>query len=325
MDRQAGSLRCWRWWREHRLVLGSGVPWGFDARLHLWAVAAITDALRNGGPSTLWLHPLAAGVPLLQFYPPIGFTPMVLAHRLGATLDVSFRWGLVFFGVVAAVGVQRALREWTGDRVAAVVGAAALAFSPYRLFDSHVRSALGETAAIAVLPFLWLALGRVLRTQRRGRTFLAITASTLALTHLLSAIVAIYGTIAWWLGHAVGMGRSGLRRSIAALPRLAVAGSLALALAAFFLLPLAVDLGATSVKRIVPAPGRFSAPGARPLDLLGAPPHAETIAAAPPSSRARILRRHYERLPVLPLAPPCWPESSWSAFTLASWGDRTLA
>jgi hypothetical protein len=254
---------------EQCLVLTPGVPLGHDTRFHLWGAAAIADALRDGG-SPLWLHRLGAGIPLLQFYPPLGFAPMVASHLAGLSLHAAFRFAFVLFAAVGSLGVQRAVREWTDDRRAALVAAAAFAFAPYRLFDAHTRSALGETAALAVLPFVCLAFQRLLFRQRGGR-MLAVTGAALALAHLLSAVLAAYGLAAWWMAHAASLGRAAWRRTLGTLAPILAAALGALALTAFFVCPLFADLDATSLHRAVPGEGGWLTPGVRPLDWLGAP------------------------------------------------------
>ncbi len=254
---------------EQCLVLTPGVPLGHDTGVHLWGAAAIADALRDGG-SPLWLHRLGAGVPLLQFYPPLGFVPIVAAHLGGLPLHAAFRLAFVLFAAVGSFGVQRAVREWTGDRRAALVAAAAFAFAPYRLFDAHFRSALGETAALAILPFVCMAFQRVL-ARRGGVRLLAVTGATLALVHLLSVVLAAYGLLVWWIAHAASLGRAAWRRSLATLPPLLAAAGGGLALIAFFVCPLLADLGATSLRRTVPIAGVWMTPGVQPIDWLGAP------------------------------------------------------
>ncbi len=271
---------------EQCLVLTPGVPLGHDTRVHLWGAAALADALRDGG-SPLWLHRLGAGVPLLQFYPPLGFVPVVAMHLGGLPLHAAFRFAFVLFAAIGSLGVQRAVHEWTSDRRAALVAAAAFAFAPYRLFDAHIRSALGETAALAILPFVCLAFQRLL-VRRGGGRGLAVAGATLALAHLLSVVLAAYGLLAWWIARGASLGRGAWRRSLATLPRLLAATGGALALAAFFVGPLLADLDATSLHLAVPSAGAWMTSGVKPPDWLGAP-------REPPPPARPHLRREVDR------------------------------
>jgi hypothetical protein len=301
------------------------VPWGDDARLHLWATAAVTEAL-HAGELPLWLHPLAAGVPLLQFYPPLGFVPMVLVHLGGLPLHAAFRFGLVLLAAVGTLGAWRAAGTLTRDRRAALVAAAAFAFAPFRLFDAHSRGALGEVAGLAVLPWLVLAYARLLRRPRRRRVALATAAAALALAHLLSAVTTAYSLAAWTLSHCVAAGRGALRRCARTAGGLAVAALVALGLAAGFLLPLLVELDATSVDRIVTHERRFAAPGVQPLDWLGARRSDATVEDAEDRVEADRLRRHFARMPVLPFGATLLAALAMAALQAARAGRaaRTL-
>ena len=254
---------------EQCLLLTPGVPLGHDTRFHLWGAAAIADALRDG-VSPLWLHRIGTGVPLLQFYPPVGFLPIVTLHLGGLPLHAAFRFAFVLFAAVGSFGVQRTVLDWTHDRRAALVAAAAFAFAPYRLYDAHTRSALGETAALAILPFVCLAFQRLL-ARRGGVVRLAVSGAALALAHLLSVMLVAYGFLAWWLAHTAGLGRAAWRRGLAAVPSLLAAAGGALALIAFFVGPLVADLGSTALGAIVPSGRGWMSPGLQPLDWLGAP------------------------------------------------------
>jgi hypothetical protein len=253
---------------EQVMVLEPGMPWGHDTRVHAWATAAWTRELLAGTPFPFWLHELGAGVPLGQFYPPLGFAAMVPLHAFGLDLPTAFRLTFVLFAVLGAVGVWRLVRDVTPDRRAALVAAAAFAFAPYRLYDVHVRSALGQAAATAVLPYLLRALGRALR-RGGGVRRLALVAGTMLIAHLLTVVLVVYGVLAWLAGVAMAGRRSLRRRWRPVTMRLGLAALLGAALAAFYLVPLLADVAGTSVERILPKAGTFLLPGIDGYDLLG--------------------------------------------------------
>jgi hypothetical protein len=160
-----------------------------------------------------------------------------------------------------------AVASWTGDRRAALVAAAAYAFSPYRLIDVHYRAAFGESAGLAVLPFV-LLFGSAAVRQGGWRRLAAgaAAAALLIVTHPISALIAALGLGTWTVAELAADRRDALAR----IRRLAGVWVLGAALAGFFVVPFAAESRYTSVARLARGDERsiFAGYGLTPGDLL---------------------------------------------------------
>jgi hypothetical protein len=160
-----------------------------------------------------------------------------------------------------------AVARWTGDRRAALVAAAAYAFAPYRLIDVHYRVALGESAGLAVLPFVLLFGSAAVREGGWRRLAAgAATAALLIFTHPISALIAAVG-LGIWTAVELALDR---RDVLARIGRLAGVWLLGAALAGFFVVPFAAESRYTSVERLARGEerGMFTGYGLTLSDLL---------------------------------------------------------
>lgn len=217
------------------LLFAPGLPRGHDTLHHLWGIWAVAGEVAGGHADPLWLHGIGLGTPLLQFYGPTSFYVALLFSLAGLSPAAALKGALLVFGSGAAVAMHIAVTRWTGDRRAGLIAAAAYSFAPYRLLDSHYRAALGETAALALLPLVFLC--GVAAAREGGRLRLAAAAAGVALlivTHPISALLAVLGLGIWTLAET----GPHLGKRIA---RLAVACALGAGLAGFFVVPFAVE------------------------------------------------------------------------------------
>ena len=237
---------------EH-LLLGPGLPRAHDTITHLWGISALASEVGAGELFPRWVHGLGLGIPLLQFYGPGSFLLPLLLSLAGASPARALAGTLALLGALAAAAMYAAVVRWTGDRRAGLLAATAYAFAPYRLLDSHYRAALGESAALALLPLaLWAGLAAARDGGRRKLAAAAAAFALLIVTHPLSAVMAALGSLVWAGVDAVtaplggrGAGRS--RALARGTGRLAAAWALAAALAGFFTVPFAAELDAVEV------------------------------------------------------------------------------
>ena len=216
------------------ILFAPGVPRGHDTLHHLWGIWAVGAEAAGGSLAALWLHGLNLGTPLLQFYGPASFYTTLPFSLSGFSPAAAMKAALLVFGMAASVTQCYAVTRWTGDRRAGLVAAAAYAFAPYRLLDAHYRAALGETAALAILPLVFLFGIEAAREGGRRRMALAGAAlGLLALTHPISVLMAGVCLGIWTVAEAplplAGLGRR--------LLRLLGVAALGAALAGFFAVP----------------------------------------------------------------------------------------
>ena len=262
------------------LLLGQELPHGHDTLAHLWGTWSVSRQALAGDLYPRWLHHVGMGLPLLQFQPPLPYLATVPLAALGVpwprTLGVAFAG----FGVAAAVAMYLVVARLSGDRRAALVAATAYAFAPYRLLDAGYRMALGETAAMAVLP---LALFTTAEAARRGgRSALAagVAVAALVACHPLTALTGAVAVAAWTLTEAsYGPVAGAPRRIIRAVARVAGCWVLGAALAGFYTVPFVFE--APFVDRAsFEAPG-FSRHALEPLQLVWRRPWGALLESRP--------------------------------------------
>lgn len=250
---------------SHQLFL-PGLPRGHDTFHHVWGVWAVAREARMAGDlMPLWVHGLGLGMPLLQFYGPTAFAVSLPFSLAGLAPADALKAAFLAFGAVASLAMYLAVARWTGDRRAALVAATAYAFAPYRLIDAHYRAAFGESAALAVLPFVLISGSAAIQGGREGawRRLAAGAAAMglLVVTHPVSALMAAIGLGIWTVAELDTPVRIG---------RLAAVLLLGTALAGFFVVPFAAEARHAGIGRLASGDERtlFAAQGLTPGDLL---------------------------------------------------------
>ncbi len=229
---------------EH-LLFSPGLPHGHDLLSHSWGVWAFFQAMTGGDATPQWLHHISLGLPLPLFYSPAAYYSMTPFYWLGLSPMTILKAGFVTFAVLGAIAMYVVARRWTGSSRAGLIAAAAYAFAPYRLLDSHYRQALGECAALAVLPLVFgLYFGPGAWTRRRIAAA-AVTTGVLIVAHPLSVLTTGVAGLLWQAVEILtGGSGSRLRRRFG---KRVLAAVLGLAAAGFYAVPMASRLGSISV------------------------------------------------------------------------------
>lgn len=246
------------------LLFSPGLPFGHDTIAHLWGTWGVYQEIAAGDLFARWLHHLGMGMPLLQFYGPVGFYLMLPFHLAGLGPSELVEAGFLTYGALAGIAMYAAALRWMGDRRAALVAAAAYVFAPYRLLDGNYRMALGESAAFLSLPLVFLFTTEAFHAGGRRRFAAAALAIGLLIpTHPLTALMAGCALGIWLLAE----GFRGMGKKIA---RLAGAWILGGAVAAFYVLPFAAEIGYAKLGGLAAGEveSRYADHGLTPEDLL---------------------------------------------------------
>ncbi len=172
------------------------------------------------------------GTPLLQFYSPLATYAAALFHRLGLGLVESSKAVFTLSSLVGGLGAFAYARWLFRSRLAALVAGGATIFAPYLLTIAYERGAMAEGLALALTPWLFLALHRLVMEDRAGWVWISsVLVALLVLAHNITALfvvaaVTVYAVILAWRGQR-------LKR----LPSLIGALALGLGLSAFYWLP----------------------------------------------------------------------------------------
>ncbi|MFQ5564771.1 MAG: hypothetical protein ACE5EU_00190 [Paracoccaceae bacterium] len=179
--------------------LAGGLPAGHSQHFNLIWQSGFMAEMADGVLYPRWIGELWAGAGGADFffYAPLPFW-LAGAIGLGPCAGCSVETVLVLTGVVllALSGISfRVLTRRYAGRIPALVGAVVYMALPYHLgVEWHDRQALGEFAAIAVLPAHLASVLACLEGRERGGR-LALLTAILALTHMLTGVIAAVGYV----------------------------------------------------------------------------------------------------------------------------------
>ncbi len=182
---------------------GPGIPRTNDAPLHLYRVFALDRLIRTGYFWPRWSPDLVHGYgyPVFNFFSPLAHYSVALYHLAGFSLLTAYRLAILSQFVLAAWTTYLLAREHFGP-AGGWVAAIAYTYSPYLLYDAHIRGGLAESLALALLPLLFLALKRAAYGENRWTINGAMIFGALILIHTPSSVQLALPLSLWllWLG-----------------------------------------------------------------------------------------------------------------------------
>jgi 6-pyruvoyl-tetrahydropterin synthase related domain len=227
-----------------------GTSCGHDFDFHLVSWIDALNSWRHGIVYPHWATTpnYNAGEPRFVFYPPLTW---MLGAALGAVLPWTWVATAMTFLLLAGTGLAtRALARQALPEGSATLAACVAIFSGYTLYTVYERSAFAELAGGIWIPLLLLL---VLRDEGPGRRrAVSGLALVIAAAWLSNAPV---GVMACYLLAAMAVAVALLRRSWKPLARAAAGAALGLGLAAFYLVPAAVEQKWVDIRQATGDPG----------------------------------------------------------------------
>jgi len=215
-----------------------------DGPNHLHRFVLLAWHVGHGDWYPRWFSDLhfGYGAPVLNFYAPLSYYVLLALHVFVPSEPTTFMLGFVLAIGVAVVGLYVWARDHFDSPLAGITTAAAGVFVPYVYYTVLDRAAYPEMWGLALAPWLFWSALRVVRQPSVGRwATLAGLYAVFILTHNLSAllftpILLIYSLLVWLE----------VRKPLSLItvrPLLVFGSALALAigLAAFFLVPFALE------------------------------------------------------------------------------------
>jgi len=245
-----------------------------DAKHNLFWLVQFDQGLRDGFLWPRWApdHVLGYGYPLFTFYAPLPFYVAELFHLLGASIAgaIKITWALAF--VLSGVTMYRFARRLWGQGPG-FVAALLYVYAPYHFVNIYVRAALAEFVAYALLPWALHCFWDLLEQGGRRRfaeysqpfaeysqpfALAALSLGLILLTHSVTLILfppALALLVLYWL-----LLRWRRDRQVPWRPAALALGaaSLALLLAAIFLLPVIAESRYIVQEQFLPDTYRYS-------------------------------------------------------------------
>lgn len=162
-----------------------GLPMTHDGIDHVARIANFYQNLTEGNSIPRWAPNLnwGYGHPILMFLYPFPSYLASLFHYFGSSFVDSTKLVFAVTYILSGIAMYIWLQAFLG-RKAAIVGALAYCFAPYRFVDLYVRGALGEHAAFIFPPLIFYALF-CLTTRKRNVAVLigSLSVAGLLLSH----------------------------------------------------------------------------------------------------------------------------------------------
>lgn len=145
-------------------ILIWGVPYGYDMPHHYQCALTYLDAIKSGDfyPSWTLDRNLGYGALELRMYPPLSHYVLALLDLLTGDWHLATWLTYLFWWILGSSGVYLFAREFVKPR-AALFAAVLFAVMPYRLSQLYLTFLYSELSAIAVLPFCFYFLTRIIK------------------------------------------------------------------------------------------------------------------------------------------------------------------
>ncbi|MCJ7737237.1 MAG: hypothetical protein MUQ10_07990, partial [Anaerolineae bacterium] len=216
--------------------LSRGLPRTNDALFHLYRALALDRVFSQGHIWPRWLPDLVMGLgyPVANFFPALSHILVELLHLVGMPLTVAYR-GVVCLHFGLSAWCTYLLAKDESGPVGGWVAALAYVYSPYVLYDAHVRGGLPAGLALAFLPLLLLAMKKSVTAGTTWIPLLSIAFTATFLSHpgIAFQSMVVIGLWLVWLGS--GHRWPDLWRPVAGL-------AIGVLLTAFFWLPTLAEL-----------------------------------------------------------------------------------
>jgi len=183
--------------------LKAGFPRTNDALAHLFRALALDQVIAIGRILPRWMPDLVLGLgyPVANFFPALSHLLVELIHLLGMPLTTAYR-GVVVLHFMSAAWCTFLLAKDEFGSVAGWVAAVSYVYSPYLLYDAHVRGSLPEGLALSLIPLVLLFLRKA--AQEGGRwvvlTGLAFAGAFLSHHGIVFQSLIVIGMWLVWLG-----------------------------------------------------------------------------------------------------------------------------
>lgn len=181
-----------------------GLPRSNDHLIHFYRVVELDRLVRAGVFFPRWAPDLVHGYgyPVFNFVFSLAHGIVEVFHLLGPNLLAAYKATLTLILLCSAWFAYRLGREYFGEGAGLVTGLAYL-YSPYLLYDIHVRGSLTESLMLALLPLALLHLRRAARGHRPSVAWAGVAVAACVLAHHATMLQAMPFLVVYALFEAV--------------------------------------------------------------------------------------------------------------------------
>mgnify|MGYP001561480497 CR=1 FL=1 len=162
-----------------------GIPLSHDGDGHVARIGAYYKAFTDGQFPPRWAGDLnfGFGTPLFIFNYHLPYYFSTFFHLIGLSLVDSFKLVLGISFILSGVGFFLWLSKLL-SKEAAFLGGLLYGLAPYHFLNIFVRGAYGETVALAIIPFIFWQIEKIINKNKLLDVFIAgILYGLLILTH----------------------------------------------------------------------------------------------------------------------------------------------
>lgn len=241
--------------------LHAGLPRSNDHLTHVYRAIQLAELLRAGQLLPRWAPDLVFGYgyPIFNYFPYSSHYLVALLSLAGLSALTAYKIVCVAALVGAAWSAYAFGRELFDESSAGLVTGVAYLYSPYLLYDAHIRGSVPESLALALLPLALLHLRRAAHGQLRSALWAGLALAACVFAHhgvTLQAMpfVAAYAAFEAWQHQRTlvsGSRQRPLRSFPLPSPFLLIPASFLLAslLSAFFWLPALLESQFVQIER----------------------------------------------------------------------------
>ncbi|HEY5601130.1 MAG TPA: 6-pyruvoyl-tetrahydropterin synthase-related protein [Patescibacteria group bacterium] len=177
------------------------------------------------------------GYPLFNYYPPFPYYLGEAIHLLGFSFLDTIKVLYILVFLTSGFAMYLLAKEFWG-RLGGIVSAVFYVWAPYHAVDVYVRGAMNEAWAVVFFPaILWSLYKLIVENRWIFVVWSALFIALAALSHNPTLMVFIPGALIWvifWVFRTKSLKK--------VFPKLAISGIWALGLAAFFTIPVILEL-----------------------------------------------------------------------------------
>lgn len=220
----------------------AGLPRTNDNLPHFYRLVELDRLIRGGVLFPRWAPDLVHGYgyPVFNFFPYLSHLLAESFHLLGLDLLGAFKAAYMTVLLCAVWSAYRLGREHFGDSSGLVTGLAYL-YSPYLLYNVHIRGALPESLALALLPLAMLYVRRAVKGDRRSAVWAGLILGACVFAHNAIALQIMPFLFLYGLWETIS-GRKGETFSIRGFIPLAFVFLFAFMLSSFYWLPALTEM-----------------------------------------------------------------------------------